>query len=100
MARPVADFDGAIAQLLLPSAFSLDNSSPFSTAIRIESERPVRVVALVMRTLWVASVNILSTSFGKHGLSPSGLLVSHAGSRPTRTPSYFSPFWRSVVHTV
>src|SRR6516164_42156 len=86
MWRAVADFEGPIVQLLLPST---SVTSRFRAA-----------VSRAIRKLWVASVNTLSTSFGRQGSSPSGTLGSQGGWRPKRNWSYLGPFSGPVLHTV
>jgi hypothetical protein len=86
MARPVADFDGATTQLLLPSVASGFSS----TATRMSAPAAAaRIASFVMRTFCVARLNTASRSAGRHGSSPSGIVGSHGGVSPKRTWSDF-----------
>src|ERR1700761_1487745 len=62
IARPVADFAGAITQLLLPSKVSLGGSA--SEALSASGVR---------WTSWVASAKTLRRSCGRQGATPAGV---------------------------
>src|SRR6516225_9789090 len=95
MARPVADFEGAITQLLLPSKFSVGcSSTTVSTAGAVSVLAVTLSAAGVRRTSCVASVKTFRRSFGKHGSIPGGTSGSHGGCSPRRTSSDF----RSATH--
>src|SRR5215831_1886249 len=92
MARPVADFEGAITQLLLPSRFSVGCSSTIVSTAETESVLAVTLSAAgVRRTSCVASVKIFRRSFGRHGSIPGGGCGCHGGCSPRRTSSDFRP---------
>src|SRR5271167_713505 len=93
--RPVADFRGAITQLLLPSKFSVGRSLPAVSTAGAESVLAVALSAAgVRRTSCVARVKIFRTSLGKQGSIPGGTCGCHGGCSPSRTSSDF----RSAAH--
>src|SRR5271165_4486926 len=91
-ARPVADFQGAITQLLLPSKFSVGCSLLAVSSVGAESVLAVVVsVAGVRRTSCVASVKTFRRSFGKHGSIPGGTCGCHGGCSASRNSSACKP---------
>src|SRR5215471_10756612 len=95
IARPVADFDGAITQLLLPSRVSAGCWSALSPTARAESAAAGAPDSAGRKvTLCVASVNTLRRPLGKHESNPGGAWGCQGGCSPMRISSDF----RSAAH--